>query len=277
MTTPETQRAYDFQRRKFQDWCESRSESPRPCTMEAFSAYIEYLIKVRRMSPNTVDLAWYAIRTWQPHGHWFDTTLTREMCTRWKMEWESSSTRRTPKSVPIDEAGLRAMLSTCRDDPAGLRDGCLLTLAWGTANQAGELSRCTADAVHLMHDGVRVRLPGAETSVFVRDSGDQTTSVLRFTDGWLGTLAGLGQAEGPLFRQIDRWGNIAAKALLPGGIDIVVRSRAKAAGMEAPGISFRSLRMGRVTLRGASDFTEDDVSTFGRWEPPEFDVLYPAR
>lgn len=277
MTTPSTQRAYAFQRRKFEEWCIGRGQTPRPCTADTFHGYIGYLIRERRMSPSTVDLAWYAIRTWQPHGHWFDTTLTREMCTRWKMEWQSSADRRVPETVPIDEANLRAMLATCRDDPAGLRDGCLLTLAWGTANQAEEMSRCTADAVRLVDGGVRVQMPGAETSVFVRDSGDMATSVVRFTDGWLKTLGGLGPAEGALFRQIDRWGNISGKALMPGGIDIVVRSRAKAAGMETTGISFRSLRAGGVAVRGASDFTEGDVATFGRWAPPDFDVLYPAR
>jgi hypothetical protein len=277
MTTLSTQRAYAVQRSKFEEWCRGRGQAPRPCTADTFHNYIVYLIKERRMSPNTVDLAWYAIRTWQPHGHGFDTTLTREMCTRWKMEWQSSPNRRMPDTVPVDEANLRMMLTTCRDDPAGLRDGCLLTLAWGTANQAEELSRCTVDAVRLVDDGVRVQMPGAETSVFVRDSGDRTTSVVRFTDGWLKTLGGLCPAEGALFRQIDRWGNISEKALMPGGIDVVVRSRAKAAGMETTGISFRSLRAGGVAVRGASDFTEGDVAIFGRWAPTDFDVLYPAR
>jgi len=128
-----------------------------------------------------------------------------------------------------------------------------------------------------MENGVRVQLPEARTSVFVWDSGDKATSVLRFTGGWLRTLGGLGEPEGPLFRQIDRWGHIAGKALTTCGIDVVVRSRAKGAGIDTAGISFRSLRVGGVAVRGAADFTEGDVSTFGLWEPPVFDVLYPAQ
>lgn len=276
MTTPNTERTYRTQRRQFQAWCTSQGVEPSPCTTDTFTGYISYLIKERQMSPSTVETAWYAIRTWQPHGHWFETATAREMWDRWKMEW-SASDKGQSKTVPLTEEGLRAMLATCKDDPTGLRDGCLITLAWGTALLRAELTRCTVESVRLVDGGVRVRMPGAQTSVLVRDSGDPVTSVVRFTEGWLSHLHHNGQHEGFLFPSRDRWGNFDAKALTAQTLCNIVRGRAKAAGLDASTVSFSSLRLGRATGRSIVAFSEPDVENFGRWQPPAFEVLYPAR
>lgn len=274
MTTPNTERTYRNQRRQFQEWCTTEGVDPSPCTAETFTAYIGSLIE-RRKSPSSVEIAWYAIRTWQPHGHWFDTATAREMSDRWKMEW-SASDESKPKTIPITEEQLRAMLATCQDDSDGLRAGCLITLAWGTANQKEELARCTVDSVRLVNGGVRVQIPGAQTSVLVRDSRDPATSVVRFTSGWLDHLRSNDQMDGFLFPRADRWGNLGAKALTPQTLHRIVRGRAEAAGLDYSRISFRSLRLGRATGRNAVAFSETDVETFGRWQPPAFEVLYPA-
>jgi site-specific recombinase XerD len=275
MSTPNTDRTYRTQRRQFQAWCADRGVDTSPCTAETFTDYISHLINERRMSPSTVELAWYAIRTWQPHGHWFETAAARELWDRWKMEWAASG-RGERKTVPITEEGLRAMLATCQDDPTGLRDGCLITLAWGTAILRSELAGCTVDSVRLVDGGVRLQMPGAQTSVMVRDSQDPVTSVVRFTSGWLDHLRGNERHSGFLFPRWDRWGNFSEKALTAQTMSRVVCERAEAAGLNTSGISFTSLRVGRATGYSTVAFCEPDVETFGRWQPPPFDVLYPA-
>jgi site-specific recombinase XerD len=275
MSTPNTDRTYRTQRRQFQAWCADRGAVTSPCTAETFTDYISYLINERRMSPSTVELAWYAIRTWQPHGHWFETATARELWDRWKMEWAASD-RGKPKTVPITEEGLRAMLATCQNDPTGLRDGCLITLAWGTAILRSELARCTVDSVRLVDGGVRLQMPGAQTSILVRDSQDPITSVVRFTAGWLAHLRRNGRDDGFLFPRWDRWENLSDKALTAQTLHKIVCERAEAAGLGTSGISFTSLRIGRATGYSAVAFSEPDVETFGRWHPPAFEVLYPA-
>ncbi|MFD9443436.1 tyrosine-type recombinase/integrase [Streptomyces sp. NPDC060001] len=276
MSTPNTDRTYRTQRRQFQAWCADRGVDTSPCTAETFTDYISYLIKDRRMAPSTVELAWYAIRTWQPHGHWFETATARELWDRWKMEWAASG-RGKPKTVPITEDGLRAMLSTCQDDPTGLRDGCLITLAWGTAILRSELAGCTMDSVRLVEGAVRLQMPDAQTSVLVRDSRDPVTSVVRFTAGWLAHLRRNGQHDGFLFPRGDRWGNLGEKALTAQTLHRIVCERAEAAGLDTSGISFGSLRVGRATGYSTVAFSEPDVASFGRWQPPAFEVLYPSR
>lgn len=275
MTTPNTDRTYRTQRRQFQAWCTDQGVDASPCTAETFTGYVRHLIDERRVSPSSVETAWYAIRTWQPHGHWFETATARELWDRWKMEW-SASDRGKPKTVSITEEGLRAILATCQDDPTGLRDGCLITLAWGTAILRSELARCTVDSVRLIDGGLRLQMPGSQTSVLVRDSQDPVTSVVRFTAGWLAHLHQSGRRDGFLFPSWDRWGNLDTKALTAQTMCNVVRGRAEAAGLDTSGITFTSLRVGRATGRSAVAFSEPDVETFGRWQPPAFEVLYPA-
>jgi site-specific recombinase XerD len=276
MSTPNTDRTYRTQRRQFQAWCADRGVDTSPCTAETFTDYITYLISERRMSPSTVELAWYAIRTWQPRGHWFDTAAARELWDRWKMEWAASG-RGERKTVPITEEGLRAMLATCQDEWTGLRDGCLITLAWGTAILRSELARCTVGSVRLVDGGVRLQMPGAQTSVMVRDSLDPVTSVARFTAGWLAHLRYKGRHDGFLFPRSDRWGNLGEEALTAQTLHRIVCDRAEAAGLNMVGIGFTSLRVGRATGRSTVAFSESDVERFGSWGPPTFDVLYPSR
>lgn len=276
MSTPNTDRTYRTQRRQFQAWCADRGVDTSPCTSETFTGYISYLINERRLAPSTVELAWYAIRTWQPHGHWFDTATARELWDRWKMDWAASD-RGKPKTVPITEEELRAMLATCQDDWTGLRDGCLITLAWGTAILRSELARCMVVSVRLVDGGVRLQMPSAQTSILVRDSQDPVTSVVRFTAGWLAHLRRNGRRDGFLFPRSDRWGNFGDKGLTAQTLNRLVCERAEAAGLNTSGISFTSLRVGRATGRNTVAFSEPDVATFGRWQPPTFEVLYPAR
>lgn len=276
MTAPNTTRTYDTQRRQFRAWCTERGVEPSPCEAETFTAYISYLINERQMSPNTVELAWYAIRTWQPHGHWFETSTARALRDRWKMDWAASG-KGERKTAPITEAGLRAILATCQDDPVGLRDGCLITLAWGTAILRTELACCTMDSVRLVDGGVRLQMPSTQTNILVRDSRDPVTSVVRFTEGWLAHLRRNGRQDGFLFPRWDRWGNLSEKALTAQTLHRAVCMRAEAAGLGTSGISFSSLRVGRATGRDTVAFSEPDVESFGRWQPPAFEVLYSAR
>jgi site-specific recombinase XerD len=272
MSTPNTERTYASRRRNFENWCATQGVEARPCTTETFTRYVTHLIRERQLSPNTVETTWYAIRTWQPDGRWVDTSKARALLDRWKTEWRAPNTRKS-KADPITSEELRAMLATCANDPVGLRDGCLLTLAWGTANQREELARCTVSSVRLADAGVRVRMPGAQTSVLVRDSLDPATSVVRFTSGWLGVLDAHGSGAGLLFRPIDRWGNLGTAGMSTDSFQRIVQRRAKAAGLDSARISFRSLRMGGVTVRGTAEFSEGDIEAFGRWRPPAFAIL----
>jgi integrase len=54
-------------------------------------------------------------------------------------------------------------------------------------------------------------------------------------------------ASGPLFRRIDRWGNIDRKGLDPQSINLILKTRIKAAGLDPSAYSAHGLRSGFLT------------------------------
>ncbi len=53
--------------------------------------------------------------------------------------------------------------------------------------------------------------------------------------------------KGSVFRKIDRWGNVAARALEPSAINRIVKQRAQMAGLNAKEFSAHGLRSGYLT------------------------------
>jgi integrase len=60
-------------------------------------------------------------------------------------------------------------------------------------------------------------------------------------------LDAAGIVYGPLFRAVDRYGNVSARHLSPEVVALVVKERAVAVGMDASRFSGHSLRAGMVT------------------------------
>ncbi len=53
--------------------------------------------------------------------------------------------------------------------------------------------------------------------------------------------------EGPVFRRIDQWGNIDRRALTPQSVNVILKSRAKQAGLDPALFSAHGLRSGYLT------------------------------
>ncbi len=53
--------------------------------------------------------------------------------------------------------------------------------------------------------------------------------------------------KGSVFRKVDRWGNVSARALEPSAINRIVKQRVKMAGLDAAEFSAQGLRSGYLT------------------------------
>ncbi|MEY9102764.1 integrase [Sinorhizobium fredii] len=60
-------------------------------------------------------------------------------------------------------------------------------------------------------------------------------------------LAEAGIAAGPVFRRIDQWGNVDRRALTPQSVNLILKARAKQAGLEPALLSVHGLRSGYLT------------------------------
>lgn len=156
---------------------------------------------------------------------------------------------RPAKPRAVTSPVLEAMLSTCGSDLAGRRDRALLLFGWASGGRRrSEIARARMEDLESVPHGYLLRLGLSKTDQEGAD--DRPRPVLGRAaialDAWLGAA---GLSSGPLFRAVDRWGNLGA-ALSPRAVAEIVRRRAAAAGYPADLFSGHSLRSGFITEAG---------------------------
>ncbi len=138
---------YRSQRNQFA-WCTEQGRVARPCTTATYIEYVAHLIDAGR-SPNAINAAMSAIRTWMPEDKKPGTKQARGMLNEYKKTWaKRTAVRRAP---PVTDDLLRAMVATCDlRTNAGRRDRCMLLLGRGALNRRIELADlCIADRPRL--------------------------------------------------------------------------------------------------------------------------------
>ena len=168
----------------------------------------------------------------------------------------------TRKVAPITIDILRQMVETCPPTPSGLRDHALLVIGFAGALRRSEIAGLRVADIERHADGLVLTIR--------RSKGDphgagQRLGIPR------GTTPGtcpeathvawtrhLDPASGPLFRPVDRHGNITARHLSGRAIAEIIKRRAAAAGLDPDRYSGHSLRAGFATsaaLAGATELT----------------------
>ena len=170
-----------------------------------------------------------------------------------------------PRQVrPVVTEDLRRMVATCGDDPAGVRDRALLLLGFAAALRRSELVALDAADVEETHDGLVVTVrrsktdqEGAGRKIGVPFGSNPSTCPVRAWRAWVEEAE---IADGPLFRGIDRHGNIAAGRLSDRGVALVVKRRAEQAGIDPTTVSGHSLRAGLATSAAAAGVSERAIA-----------------
>ena len=156
---------------------------------------------------------------------------------------------------------LDQLLATCgRGRAVDLRDRALLLLAFGSGGRRrSEIARLKVEdfeerepvaADPKAPDGEKlpvmaIRLRRTKTSS--ADAGESVLVVGRPVEALRAWLALSKIDAGPVFRRIDKWGNIGAAALDPQSVNGMIKSRCAAAGLDPGGFSAHGLRSGYLT------------------------------
>lgn len=144
---------------------------------------------------------------------------------------------------------LAAMLATCDDSLAGLRDRALLLFAWSSGGRRrSEVARACVEHLREIDNGFALSVPHSKTQQEVRQSGDIEKPVCgaaaQALRGWLHAS---GITDGPIFRRV--WKHRLGAGLSPAAVGEIVKRRAKAAGLAGQWAG-HSLRAGFVTEAG---------------------------
>lgn len=166
---------------------------------------------------------------------------------------------------PLLVADIRAMLATIGECPRGRRDRALLLLGFAMGARRSELVALDVADLTFEARGVAVTIrrsktdqAGAGRVVAVPMGKDAATCPVRALRAWLASAT---ITNGPIFRGVDRHGNVAAERLSDKAVALVVKDYASRAGLDAERVAGHSLRAGLVTSAALAGV---DVATIQR-------------
>ncbi len=140
--------------------------------------------------------------------------------------------------TPATEGVVHRMVLALEDDiPTKLyRDRSILLLASATGLKRTELVSLRYERLHWRVDGLQLARP---RKIRVGRHLEEEVCPVRTLEKWVGAAA---IAEGPLFRAMDRWGNLWPRPLCAKTVSRLVKRAADAAGLDPADWSSSSLR-----------------------------------
>ena len=134
---------------------------------------------------------------------------------------------------------------------AAKRDRALLLVGFAGALRRSELAALEVQDLAFGADGMRVRLrrskadqEGVGATLGLHYGGRPLSCPVRAVQDWIRHNA---ITEGPLFRSVDRHGNVSKRPLASGSVARIVKRAARGAGLDPAAYSGHSLRAGFAT------------------------------
>lgn len=162
--------------------------------------------------------------------------------------------------APAVTADIKAMVAQLPDSLLGLRDRALLLIGFAGAFRRSELVSLTRVDIQFTSDGVTIRLRRSKTdqegqgrAVGVPYGSHRETCPVRSLQAWLDASD---ITEGPLFRAINRHGQMQPGALSDKAVALIVKRWAEAAGLDPSQYAGHSLRAGLATAAAQAGVAE---------------------
>ncbi|HLX08945.1 MAG TPA: tyrosine-type recombinase/integrase [Thermoanaerobaculia bacterium] len=152
---------------------------------------------------------------------------------------------------------LDALLATCDETLAGIRDRALLLFAWGSGGRRrSEVAAARVEDLAAVDGGYLFRLRRSKTDQ--AGEGAELPVLGRAACALTAWLAAAGLTEGPLFRPLS-WHGRAGAGLSDRSVAEIVKARAALAGYDAREFGGHSLRSGFVTTAGRQGVSLGDA------------------
>ncbi len=252
-----TVRAYQSDWKAFESWCRQHGLVSLPADPQTVSIYLAGLSDSCKSS--TIERKVAAIS--QAHQVAGRESPTHSAPVRALL----AGVRRTKGTAaegkaPVLTADVRMMVATLPDNLLGIRNRALLLIGFSGAFRRSELVGLDATDLAFSTEGLTVTLRRSKTDqegqgrvVGIPYGSTPTTCPIRSVQRW---LEASGITEGPVFRAINRHGQLRATRLTDQVVATVVKSTAAAAGLDATQFAGHSLRAGLATqsaMNGASE------------------------
>jgi integrase len=173
----------------------------------------------------------------------------------------------------VDRLESQASQAHTDDDLPGLlrarRDQALLLLGFWKGLRSDELGRLQVEHIQV-EPGVGLTLFLAQTKTDRRALGQQSRiPALRQlcpVQAYSAWIAAAGIAKGPVFRKLDRWGNLGDDGLHPNSFIALMRGAFVRAGVDAPALTSHSLRRGFATWAMGNGWDLKSLMNYVGWK-----------
>jgi len=178
----------------------------------------------------------------------------RRAFTRKRRENSEKNLPSVTQKDPLTKQQVWAMVEACEDDLAGIRDRAILAFGFASGGRRrSEISEARAENLITVDDGYVYQMPRSKTDQYGHGAdvpvlGDAAILL----DAWLsaGRIS-----SGPLFRSIDRHGNIG-EGLSDKSINLIVKKYVAMIGLDPAKYGGHSLRSGFATESGLQEIDE---------------------
>lgn len=264
---PSTLRAYRADWRDFEAWCAEHGRESMPATGETVALYITSLAGL--LAVGTIARRLSSISA-AHHAHDEPSPTQTAACREtWRGIRRTFGVAQQGKA-PARTAEIRAMLATLDlDRTIGVRDRALLVIGFAGAMRRSELVALDVDDVTERTDeGLVVTIRRSKTDqegvgaeLGLPYGSDPLTCPVRALRAWLRVGA---FSEGPIFRPVDRHGNVGTTRLSDRAVAEVVKRTAAAAGLDPALYSGHSLRAGFITAAAEAGVQERRIMAHSR-------------
>lgn len=245
----ETLRGYRIDWNDFAGWCQRHGQAALPAAAETVALYLT--AHVQTHSTATLQRRLASISQAHAAGGYAESpTKSALVRSVWQGIRREKGVARKGKA-PALTADLIRMVHVLPPTIIGKRDKALLLLGFAGALRRGELVGLDVSDVDWQEQGIVLTIrrsktdqEGAGQKIGIPQGAGEDTCPARALQTWL-EAAGIG--EGPIFRPVDRHGNVGAGRLDPRGVARVVQRTMAKLGKDPAQFGGHSLRSGLAT------------------------------
>ncbi len=244
-----TRKAYRNDLQHFVKWCARYSLSPLPADLDTV---VRYLTEMAEQGFKVATITRRISAISQAHQAKGLESPTHSLAVRKVMAGirRSKGTAQNGKAPTMTE-DIRSMVQALPDNLIGIRDAALLLLGFAGAFRRSELVSLDVECITFTREGLKVLLRRSKTD----QDGDgmvkgiaygshPETCPVRAVQRWLESS---GLSIGPLFRSVNRHGQMQSDRLSDKAVALVIKRQAKAAGLNPQDYAGHSLRAGHAT------------------------------
>lgn len=264
-----TRESYAREWRVFEEWCNAAGLHALPCEPTTLGLFITD--RARTIKPATIAVAIAAVAAVHRAALIPEEQLPH-VDPRFAAIWRGL--RRTKGTQPRRVAALAvdelALMSASLDEQRliGVRDRALLMFGFAGALRRSELSALDVEHITFTSAGIVMHVAGSKTDqervgvdVGIGFGSNPLTCPVRTLRAW---LEASGIIDGPLFRALDRHGNLKQR-LNSEDVARIVKRTAAAVGLDPKNYAGHSLRSGLATAAAKAAKSDRSIMAQGKW------------